>query len=214
MGDLLAAAGIENVGKPFSYGSNIPDKYRFLNPQTIDDLTEGEKRRYYSELRSIARKRADRLEKAGFEARRFPTLDKVPSGDLDEELAELAYYLRSPGSKLSAAKLEKEQAALAAHGYHVEDVESFGRFMDIIRYRYKGRKFRDSDPYYQIYVEAIEKRNMSIKTLQREFGAYLNSEEDARKLRIALQSAPERTKGSNRLTANNLRAILGGALIK
>lgn len=206
MADLLR--DVEKPGEPFSYGQNIPEKYRYVNPQTIADMTEREKRKLYSELRSIARKRADRLEAKGYEVRRFDQVSKVPSGDLDEQLAEVAYYLRSPGSSISAIKKEKEQASLAAHGYHVEDVRSYGKFMEMIRYRYRNRKIRDSDPFYMIYVEAVEKRKMSIKTLQREFGKYLNEEEEAKKLKNALLSAPERTDKRDRLTAKNLKDIL------
>ena len=205
LGDIL---GSPEIGEPFSYGKNIPEKYRNINPETISLMSEAEQRKLYSELRSIARKRADRLEANGFEVRRFDPLNKVPPGELDEQLAELAFYLRSPGSSLRAVKKEKEQATLAAHGYHVEDVSTYGKFMDAVRYRFRNRKINDSNSFYMIYVEAVEKRNMSAKTLQREFGKYLNDMEEAEKLRDALEKAPERTRGHDRLTAKNLREIL------
>lgn len=208
LADILRhSVGDVDLG-PFSYGSNIPEKYRFINPQTIGDLSERDKRRLYSELRSIARKRADRLEAAGFEARRFDPVANVDRDDIDDALAEVAYYLRTPGSSVKAAKKEKEQASLAAHGYNVENVNEYGKFMDAVRYRFKNRKLRDSDPFYQVYVESVEKRKMSVKTLHREFGQYLNEIEDAKKLRDALQAAPERTAGRDRLTAKNLKDIL------
>lgn len=185
----------------------MASKYKDLTPQDISEMTDKELRKAYSELRSIARKRADRLEAAGFEAQRFNPLNKVPSGDLEQELIELSYYLRSPGSSLKVARQEREQATLAAHGYNVQDVRSFGRFMDNMRYRYRNRKYPDSGVFADIFIQA-ERRKMSEKTLQREFSRYLKTEEDAVKLRDALASAPERTSGSNRLTARNLKEIL------
>lgn len=181
--------------------------YNTLNPQTIGDLSPREMRAAYSELRSIARKRADRLEAAGYEARRFNPVDKVFSGDLDFELAELAAYLRSGGSKLSVARHEKEQATLAAHGYSIENVDQFGKFMDDMRYRFRNRKLPDSGTFADIYKQA-ERRKMSVRTLQREFGKYLNDAAEAEKLRDALEDAPMRTRGQDRLTAASLRSIL------
>lgn len=182
--------------------------YRSLNPQTISEMSDREIRAAYSELRSIARKRADRLEAAGLPARRFAPVNSLLSDDIADELSELSYYLRSPGSSLKAMKGEREQAALAARGYDIQDVRSYGRFMDAMRYRYKNRKLPDSGLWADIYKQA-ERRKMSVKTLHREFGKFLESEAESERLRDALESAPIRTRGRDRLTANNLRAILG-----
>ncbi len=182
-------------------------EYRSLNPQSISEMSDREIRKAYSELRSIARKRADRLEAAGMEARRFAPIGKLMSADVADELSELAYYLSSPGSSLAALKGEREQATLAAHGYNIQDVGSYGRFMDAMRYRYKNRKLPDSGLWADIYSLA-ERRKMSVKTLQREFGKFLQDEEESERLRDALERAPMRTKGRDRLTADNLKALL------
>lgn len=164
--------------------------YNNLNPQTIGDLSPREMRAAYSELRSIARKRADRLEAAGYEARRFDPVAKVFSADLEEELAELAYWLRSPGSRVSVARKEKEQASIAAHGYSISDFSEFGRFMDDITYRYKNRKLRDSGSFADIY-QALERRQIPISAVQAEFSAFLNSERKAKRLLKAIEATPE-----------------------
>ena len=182
----------------------MANKYLNINPQSIENMTESEKRKAYSELRSIARKRADRLEAAGFEARRFNPVNKVFAGDLDDELLDVAYYLRTPGSSLKVAKKEREQATLAAHGYNIQDVRAFGKFMDNMRYRYRNRKLPDSGLFADIYQQA-ERRKMSQKTLDREFGRYLKEEETAMQLRDALESAPDNGK---RLTSNGLKDLL------
>lgn len=182
-------------------------KYSDLNPYSISFLSDKELRSTYSELRSIARKRADRLEAAGFQARRFPALAKLGADEIADQLSELAYYLRSPGSQVKFAREEREQATLAAHGYDIQDYRAFGQFMDNMRYRYKNRKLPDSGLWADIYKQA-ERRKMSVRTLQWEFGAYLNETEDAERLRDALEAAPVRTKGRDRLTARNLRSIL------
>ena len=185
----------------------MANKYLNLNKQSIGELSQAEARRAYSQLRSIARKRADRLEAAGYEAQRFEPLNRVDEDDLDQALAEVLYYLHSPGSSLKVAKMEREQATMAARGYNIQDFRTFGRFMDNMRYRYRNRKLPDSGIFADIYQQA-EKRKMSEKTLQREFGRYLKSEEEAIKLRDALAQAPQKTQGRDRLTANNLKKIL------
>ena len=185
----------------------MASSYKNLNPQSISDLSVKEMKRAYSELRSIARKRADRLEAAGFQATRFDPVSNVDPDDLEYELARVAAYLRSPGSRVMTARKEKEQITLAARGYNIEDFNAFGDFMDEIRYRFKGRKMGDSDPYVQIY-DAAEKRNMTIKTLQREFGKYLNYAASAEAFKEVIQKAPASTGSHAYLTANNLRTLL------
>lgn len=182
--------------------------YSNLNPQTIGELTPKELRKTYSELRSIARKRMDRLEAAGFETqRRFAPLSQLDRDDLEPELARLAYFLQSPGSRLMTARKEREQITMAARGYNIEDYNRFGDFMDQIRYRFKNRKLDDSDPYVQIY-DAAEKRNMTVKTLEREFGKYMNYAATAEMVRDALESAPMTSKNKGYLTAADLQKIL------
>lgn len=185
----------------------MPSIYKNLNPQSIGDLSVKEMRRAYSELRSIARKRADRLEAAGFQSTRFDPVANVDPDDLEYELARVAAYLRSPGSRVITARKEKEQITLAARGYNITDFNAFGDFMDEIRYRFKGRHMDDSDPYVQIY-DAAEKRNMSVKTLQREFGKYMNYAKTAEIFKETLENAPLSTGNHAYLTANNLRTLL------
>lgn len=181
--------------------------YQNLNPQTISEMSDRDIRAAYSELRSIARKRADRLEAKGLPARRFAPLNKLMSDDVAEELTKVSFYLRSPGSSLKAIEGEREQAALAAHGYDIQDVAAYGRFMEDMRYRYRNRKLPDSGLWADIYIQA-ERRKMSTRTLQREFGRFLEDEEESYRLRDALESAPMRTRGRDRLTAKNLRALI------
>ena len=165
------------------------NKYMDLNPQSISEMDPKEVRKAYSELRSIARKRADRLEAAGFEARRFDPVANVDPDDMDEQLAELAYFLQSPGSSVKVARQEKEQASLLAHGYNISNIDKFGAFMDEMRQRYKNRMYRDSDPFAKVY-EASERRGIPISTIKKEFGKWLRSEEDAKKLQAQLEELP------------------------
>lgn len=181
-------------------------KWSNINPQTISEMTPKAMRSLYSELRSIARKRADRLEQAGFSSQRFEPVVNVDKSDLAYELERVAYYLQSPGSSLRVARKEQEQISMAARGYNIRDFKEFGKFMDQIRYRFRGRVMDDSDPYAQIY-DAAEKRQMSVKTLQREFGKYMNYAQTAEMVRDALQEAAD-TRTSARLTAKELKSML------
>ena len=181
-------------------------KWSNINPQTISEMTPREMRKTYSELRSIARKRADRLEAGGFSAQRFEPVANVDASDLAYELEKVAYYLQSPGSSIRVARKEQEQVSLAARGYNIRDFKEFGKFMDQIRYRFRGRVMDDSDPYAQIY-DAAEKRQMSVKTLQREFGKFMNYAETAEIVRDELQKAAD-TRTSQRLTAKELKQML------
>ena len=181
-------------------------KWSNINPQTISEMTPREMRKTYSELRSIARKRADRLEAGGLSAQRFEPVANVDASDLAYELEKVAYYLQSPGSSIRVARKEQEQVSLAARGYNIRDFKEFGKFMDQIRYRFRGRVMDDSDPYAQIY-DAAEKRQMSVKTLQREFGKFMNYAETAEIVRDELQKAAD-TRTSQRLTAKELKQML------
>lgn len=185
----------------------MANKYLDLDPQKISEMDEREKRKAYSELRSIARKRADRLEAAGFDSQRFAPINQVDKDDLDYELAEVAYYLNSPGSLVKTRKKEREQITLIARGYSIKDFDEFGDFMDAMRYKYKNRKMPDSDIFAQIY-QAAERRKMSRKTIQREFIKYLNDMDTAMKLRDTLADAPYTSGKYNRLTAKHLQNIL------
>ena len=181
-------------------------KWSNINPQTASEMSPREIRKTYSELRSIARKRADRLEAEGFKTRRFEPVANIDAADLEQELVKVAYYLRDPGSSVRVARKEQEQVTMAARGYNIRDFNEFGKFMDQIRYRFRGRVMDDSDPYAQIY-DAAEKRQMSVKTLQREFGKYMNYAQTAEIVRDELQKAAE-TRTSARLTAKELKSML------
>lgn len=181
------------------------NKYMDLNPQSISEMDPKEVRKAYSELRSIARKRADRLEAAGFEARRFDPVNKVDPNDMDEQLAELAYFLQSPGSSVKVARQEKEQASLLARGYNISNIDKFGNFMEEMRQRYKNRMYRDSDPFAKIY-EASERRGIPISTIKKEFGKWLRSEEDAKKLRTQLEDLPLASK--EEFTSDKLKDLM------
>lgn len=181
------------------------NKYMDLNPQSISEMDPKEVRKAYSELRSIARKRADRLEAAGFEARRFDPVANVDPDDMDEQLAELAYFLQSPGSSVKVARQEKEQASLLAHGYNISNIDKFGNFMEEMRQRYKNRMYRDSDPFAKVY-EASERRGIPISTIKKEFGKWLRSEEDAKKLQAELESLP--LGSAERFSSDKLKDIM------
>ena len=181
---------------------------RTYTPSEISRMSDKAVRSAYSELRSIARKRADRLEAAGFSIMRFPSLREMQldNEEVRRQLQEVSFYLKSPSSQLKEVKKEKELSGLMASGYTIQDQKQFGQFMDYFRSKYKGRVIPPSDIPATIY-NAAERKGMTTKTLQREFGKYLSDQKKMEELRHAINIIKEDPK-YNRVTVKQLKKVL------
>lgn len=186
------------------------------NPQNVRELSDAQLRKAYSEVRSIARKRVERMAKSEFADtdianRSFPTVRQVKTEDLRNALLDVSQFVRDPRSLLNYHRniVTKTINTLESHGYAIprENLKDFGDFMEFARDRWKGRKMPPSDYVASIY-ETASKKGISAKTLMREFRTWLDEEESMDSLMIAIEnSRPQARYG--RVTARQLRENLG-----
>jgi hypothetical protein len=123
--------------------------------------SERKARSEYSRLRDIAQKRLKRLRQEGFDAPEdFRKLADINEKNIAFELAKVAQFLRSPKSTVSGVKktLTKSQLTLLQHGYHINDMRLFGKFMEEWRAQY-GRRAYGSEQAAELY-ESMEHAGM------------------------------------------------------
>lgn len=180
---------------------------RTYTSSQISRMSDKEVRKAYSELRSIARKRADRLEAKGFSVQRFPSLREMEldSDEVRSQLQKVSYYVNTSSTTLKTVK--RISKALEASGYDIQDQQQFGQFMEYFRAKYKGRVIPPSDIAATLYNDA-ERKGMTAKTLMREFGKYVSDYESLEALRDAVNVAKENPKYS-RVTAKQLSGLMG-----
>lgn len=87
---------------------------KLYSPHQISNMSDSAIRKAYSELRSIANKRVNRLNKSGLTGQqsRFPTLSELESGlpnrtlgsSISGALADVSVFLRSPRTTVSGLK--------------------------------------------------------------------------------------------------------------
>lgn len=179
---------------------------RTYTPAEISRMSDKEVRKAYSELRSIARKRADRLEAAGFSAARFPSL-RTMQLDNDEvrlQLQQVSYYVKSSSTTLS--KVKQISSTLREHGYTIQDQAQFGQFMEYFRAKYKGRVIPPSDVAATLYDDA-ERKGITAKTLMREYGKYIADYDAMESLKMIINIIKENPK-YQRLTIRQVTNIM------
>ena len=123
--------------------------------------SERKARSEYSRLRDIAQKRIKRLRAEGFDAPKdFEKLSNINAKNIAYELAKVAQFLRSPKSTVSGVKktMTKAQLTLLKHGYHIDDMRLFGKFMEEWRAQY-GRRAYGSEQAAELY-ESMEHTGM------------------------------------------------------
>lgn len=141
-------------------------------------FSESEARSEYSRLRSIAKKRLQRLASAGYDdssiyryyKNRFPTLKKIKApSKLYNALADAASFVISDYSTVSGQRdLEERVKTTLAENYGTDvdmDLKKFGHFMDYMRAKYHGKEF-DSERAVRTYRDAT-KKGISLQQLER-----------------------------------------------
>jgi len=135
-------------------------KYNFTayDPRTLEGYSEREIRAEYSRLRSIARKRLERLEKSGYTKhgvyrtyrKVFKPLAEVRNlSELRYRLSDLRIFLGSEMSTVTGVKKveRKSLKTLHSHGYRFvteKNMWAFYDFMNFIHAKQAGRLY-DSD---------------------------------------------------------------------
>lgn len=123
------------------------------SPQQLSKMGTAAMRKEYSRLRSIARKRLERLgasefrETAAYQlnVHHYPTLKNIANtGELADRLSDLKRFLAAEGSSVTGQKRiqQKRIEGLHRHGFdfvNKGNLREFGEFMEMLRALYPGR---------------------------------------------------------------------------
>ena len=153
-------------------------------PDALQSLTEGQLRKEYSRLRSIARKRLERMDNTEWEStqvyrynrKKFVPLAEVKSeSDLRHLLSDVARYVVSNRSTITDLKKERARAVatLNERGYEFVTEKNYGKFANFMEYARTAniRRLKDSDRVSQFY-EFAEKKKLQGKELSEAFRSW------------------------------------------
>lgn len=144
-------------------------------------LTDKEIKEEYRRLRSIANKRIERLEKAGYEQTqtylRNVGVYKSPSNynmaELQYKLYQISKFVAAKSSTVSGMRLIEKEAleTLQEKGLgRINNLQVFGDFMSWARTKYKSSEF-DSERAAEIFNEA-KRRNIDIEEIKKDYELY------------------------------------------
>lgn len=148
---------------------------RLFTPIQIEQLSNRQVRKEYSQLRSIANKRLQRLQAAGLGGRgdyRFPVMKGRDINQIAADLADVSRFLRDPRTTVKGENkfVEHELKELHERGYSWVDRSNFydfTRFMEDMRAKYEGKYF-DSGQALDVYNEG-QRLNIPSDVLKRNF---------------------------------------------
>lgn len=183
-------------------------------PAQIAQLSDKTVRQRYAQLRSIALKRIARLKAAGFGDTdladvRFAPGSKISIDTLREDLADLSLWLRDPRTTVKGMRgyMMRMRESLGQAGYNIPERElgKFGKFMEEMRGRYKGR-LPGSDTVAGIYDHA-SRLGVSGSTLMRDFKDWLLDADKLMQMYKRMQEI-QLPPGRKRLSSKELRRLL------
>ena len=162
---------------------------KFYDP--IDGFTDygktlAQAKKEVGRLRDIAHKRVQRLEKAGFTKsqtyKQLERLSKIRLGEIKSEdeaklaLSQLQGLLTRDETTVKGARQARKQKAqevkkvLQGHGYDIDDLDSFGEFMEKFR-AYYGRRIIPSDQAAELY-DVLEGEKFEVDEIMQHFEEY------------------------------------------
>lgn len=161
-------------------------KSRLYSPYQIENMSAKAINKAYSELRSIANKRLQRLEAAGLGSHgswRFPTLKEIQNNNRmssASQLADVSRFLRSERTTVSGEKrfLAEFRDAMEDRGYgdlvsSTEGIYNTLQFMESVREMY-GNKVFDSGDTLDVLQEA-QRLNIPIEKVQKNIDLFLQN---------------------------------------
>lgn len=173
-----------------------------FNPFALADRPEKEKRKQYSEMRSIARKRLERLAKSYpkseiyiYNKTRFTPLKEVKSTkDLDILLSDLAQFLNNNLSTIKGQKARRQKTidTLRDRGYTFVNAKNFDRFtqfMDATRKAAQASRY-DSERVYELFTTA-ERIGINPLELQEDFQYFMEKQNELDNLPIPRRDKPK-----------------------
>lgn len=133
-------------------------KFRTYTPSSISKMSDKAIRKAYSELRSVANKRIQRMDNAGLgrgSNQKFPTIQQIKDSSkwsIESSLADVSRFLRSDRTTVSGEKkfLKEFKQNMVDKGYgdlveSTEDVYNMVDFMEYMREQYGDKLFDSGD---------------------------------------------------------------------
>lgn len=141
-------------------------------------LSEKEIRDEYRRLRSIANKRIDRLERAGYahtqtylrNAGAYKSPSNYTMAELHYKLYQISKFVSAKSSTVSGMRLIEKQVREKLHEKDlgkIIDLQEFGDFMDWARAKYINSDF-DSERAAEVYNES-KRRKIDIEEIKKDY---------------------------------------------
>lgn len=173
-------------------------------------LSEKEIRDEYRRLRSIANKRVERLEKAGYgntqtylrNAGAYKAPSNYTISELQYKLYQISKFISAQSSTVSGMRTIEKHALETLHEKGLENVrnlQEFGDFMSWARTRYKSSEF-DSERASEVFNEA-KRRNISVEEIKNDYELYRDNYQQITELPIY--------RKAERRTSEWYRKVLG-----
>ena len=156
-------------------------------PYQIAKMSEAEIRKAYSELRSIANKRIQRMNKAGLnitDRKKFATITQINESskwNVESQLAAVSKYLQA-GTTITEARsqVRKFQERMTNMGYgdlvgSTEDAIKAMRYLDDVREQYSDKIF-DSGEAMDVYQQT-ERLKIPVKKVIQNFEKFYENKE-------------------------------------
>ena len=188
-------------------------KAKLYTPSQIGKLSDAEIRRAYSELRSVANKRLQRLEKSGLniESRkgyRFPTIQQVQESSkstLSSELADVSKFLSSERTTVKGAKkyLSEFRKTMREYGYDDlvesdEDILNTIEFLDEMHDIYEDKLYSSGD--LLDVLQEVERLNIPHDMLKQNMDLFIAHIDELEKVKP--------TKGGRTFSKSRLNALI------
>lgn len=188
-------------------------KDNLYTPSQVKRLSESEVRKAYSELRSVANKRLQRLDKANLniESRkgyRFPTISQVQESSkstLASELADVSRFLRSDRTTVKGAKkyLSKFREVMQEYGYDDlvktdEDILNTIQFLDEMADIYGDTLYSSGD--LLDVLQEVERLNIPHDMLRDNMDLFIAHIDELEKVKP--------TKGGRTFSKSRLNALI------
>lgn len=144
-------------------------------------LSDKEIKEEYRRLRSIANKRIERLEKAGYEQTQtylrnvgaYKSPSNYSMAELQYKLYQISKFVAAKSSTVSGMRLIEKEAleTLQEKGLgRINNLQEFGDFMSWARTKYKSSEF-DSERAAEIFNEA-KRRDIDIEEIKKDYELY------------------------------------------
>ena len=192
--------------------ANLKYAWYEYTPEALQSgsLSEKEIRDEYRRLRSIANKRIDRLERAGYTGTQTYLRNagsyKAPSNytmaELQYKLYQISKFISAESSTVSGMRRIEKKALEKLHEKDLGEIinlKEFGDFMEWARTKYKNSEF-DSERAAEVFNEA-KRRRIDIEEIKKDYELFRDNYQEITELPVY--------RKAERRTSEWYRKVLG-----